>query len=134
MSKFQRYFAICSVASLQLVACGGSLPPRPAALDPSNTNGPESSPLSVSLFATDSVASLQSEGADRETSGEGHAGHNHAAAPGPASHRGSAAPQERAESTDATVYTCPMHPEVISSSPGKCPKCGMKLVPKKDAP
>jgi Cu2+-exporting ATPase len=26
-------------------------------------------------------------------------------------------------------YTCPMHPEVIKDSPGKCPKCGMDLVP-----
>src|SRR3990167_8919427 len=27
------------------------------------------------------------------------------------------------------VYTCPMHPEVISDKPGKCPKCGtMDLV------
>lgn len=29
-----------------------------------------------------------------------------------------------------TVYTCVMHPEVISDKPGDCPKCGMKLVPK----
>ena len=28
-----------------------------------------------------------------------------------------------------TVYSCPMHPEVTSDQPGKCPKCGMKLVP-----
>jgi hypothetical protein len=31
------------------------------------------------------------------------------------------------------VYTCPMHPEVISDKPGKCPKCGMTLVEKKGA-
>jgi YHS domain-containing protein len=31
------------------------------------------------------------------------------------------------------VYTCPMHPEVQSDQPGKCPKCGMNLV-KKDMP
>jgi FtsP/CotA-like multicopper oxidase with cupredoxin domain len=29
----------------------------------------------------------------------------------------------------ASVYACPMHPEVVSEEPGKCPKCGMKLVP-----
>lgn len=28
-----------------------------------------------------------------------------------------------------TLYTCGMHPEVISDTPGNCPKCGMKLVP-----
>jgi membrane fusion protein, copper/silver efflux system len=27
------------------------------------------------------------------------------------------------------LYTCPMHPEVISDHPGKCPKCEMDLVP-----
>jgi FtsP/CotA-like multicopper oxidase with cupredoxin domain len=26
-------------------------------------------------------------------------------------------------------YTCPMHPEVTGDVPGKCPKCGMKLMP-----
>ena len=33
--------------------------------------------------------------------------------------------------TISTKYTCTMHPEVIRSKPGKCPKCGMKLVPVK---
>ena len=31
----------------------------------------------------------------------------------------------------SAVYTCPMHPDVTSSSPGRCAKCGMDLVPKK---
>lgn len=33
--------------------------------------------------------------------------------------------------TTPTIYTCVMHPEVISDKPGNCPKCGMKLVVKK---
>lgn len=30
----------------------------------------------------------------------------------------------------AAAYTCPMHPEVRTDKPGKCPICGMNLVPK----
>jgi hypothetical protein len=28
----------------------------------------------------------------------------------------------------SVIYACPMHPEVTSEEPGRCPKCGMKLV------
>ena len=28
----------------------------------------------------------------------------------------------------ATIYSCPMHPEVTSQEPGRCPQCGMKLL------
>jgi hypothetical protein len=28
------------------------------------------------------------------------------------------------------LYTCPMDPEVVQNGPGRCPKCGMALVPK----
>ncbi len=72
----------------------------------------------------------------RETAGSPHAGH---AMPGMAHEMPSAPPRQKmAEGHDhakhATVaalarYTCPMHPEVVSDEPGKCPKCGMTLVP-----
>jgi FtsP/CotA-like multicopper oxidase with cupredoxin domain len=35
----------------------------------------------------------------------------------------------RSEESPPTSYVCPLHPEVTSSEPGTCPKCGMKLVP-----
>ncbi|MEO8313874.1 MAG: heavy metal translocating P-type ATPase [Pseudomonadota bacterium] len=28
-----------------------------------------------------------------------------------------------------TIYTCPMHPEILQDHPGNCPKCGMTLEP-----
>ena len=44
------------------------------------------------------------------------------------SHHGAAA---GAGAAGATAYTCPHHPEVVSSGPGTCPKCKMKLAPRK---
>jgi FtsP/CotA-like multicopper oxidase with cupredoxin domain len=34
----------------------------------------------------------------------------------------------------AVVYICPMHADVISDEPGRCSKCGMKLMAKEAAP
>jgi Cu(I)/Ag(I) efflux system membrane fusion protein len=52
-----------------------------------------------------------------------------AAAPPPVAARPAPPPpRARAASTPAAVYSCPMHPEVESPAPGKCPKCGMDLV------
>ena len=33
------------------------------------------------------------------------------------------------EGDGPVAYACPMHPEVVSDEPGKCPQCGMKLLP-----
>ena len=37
----------------------------------------------------------------------------------------------KSDTTVKYVYTCPMHPEIITDKPGICPKCGMTLVKKK---
>jgi Heavy metal binding domain len=39
---------------------------------------------------------------------------------------------QREEHNAKQLYTCLMHPEVVRAAPGKCPKCGMTLVPLKD--
>lgn len=40
--------------------------------------------------------------------------------------------QDKAGKKDTTkataLYACPMHADVVSSKPGKCPKCGKDLV------
>ena len=40
-------------------------------------------------------------------------------------------PTASAAESKTQTYTCEMHPEIVKSEPGKCPKCGMKLVPTK---
>jgi hypothetical protein len=42
-------------------------------------------------------------------------------------------PEIEAKPLKAGPYTCVMHPEVRTDKPGKCPKCGMKLVRGKEA-
>ncbi len=37
---------------------------------------------------------------------------------------------ETHENMAKTVYTCPMHPEIMQNEPGSCPNCGMDLVEK----
>ncbi len=41
-----------------------------------------------------------------------------------------APPKIIVQQTDSVYYTCVMHPEIHSATPGKCPKCGMTLVKK----
>mgnify|MGYP002074143786 CR=1 FL=1 len=35
---------------------------------------------------------------------------------------------ENHQETSGTYYTCPMHPSVVSSTPGSCPVCNMSLI------
>jgi hypothetical protein len=110
-----------------VMTCATEPPRRPVALDPSNPGAPESPPLLVAsdsrpAAAPNAPAPDPSAAPPSPVPGEGHA-HDHGA-----DDEGKAGNQE------ATVYTCPMHPEVISDKPGRCPKCGMQLAPKKPAP
>ncbi len=50
----------------------------------------------------------------------------------PSGHEGHVHPAPEGNIPDTALYTCPMHPEVVSKEPGRCPKCNMKLVPKQN--
>ena len=100
---------VFALASLLLLAGCTVTPPPTAgrAQNPANPDAAES-PRSPSVPPR---ATANSEAPEAAPSGHEH----HESAPG-------------AES-QAVAYTCPMHPEVRSSEPGACPKCGMALVP-----
>jgi hypothetical protein len=87
-------------------ACSpGAAPVSQSPRDPSNPSAPEGmSPLitAQALAAPAHAARVES-------------GHDHLAE----------------GATEGVVYACPMHPEVTSEAAGVCPKCNMKLVPKK---
>lgn len=55
----------------------------------------------------------------------GHGGHGQVASPPGVTGQGAAPPEAAGAQA---MYVCPMHPEVTSGEPSRCPKCGMKLV------
>jgi uncharacterized protein len=48
---------------------------------------------------------------------------------GPAMLRAMAAPSGAQTAGESSVYACPMHPDIRRDAPGRCPICGMDLVP-----
>ncbi len=65
-----------------------------------------------------------------ESAGHAHAAHG-VTHPPPAEPAESTEPacEDGTCDTGATIYTCPMHPEIRQAGPGSCPKCGMALEP-----
>lgn len=103
----------CAVAALMLGGCAASYTePTLPADHPANAAAEESPPAARSTV-------LDLAGADPV--GEAPAG--------PAmDHGGHGAPGAAPAAGAASLYSCPMHPEVTSDKPGqRCPKCGMRL-------
>lgn len=116
--------------SAAVFALAGSCAPAPMPVatsthDPSNPSAPEGI-MPATATSASSLGAQTGSGADqitapmRDASAQSpvmdHSAHSTAAADG---------------GSDAAVYVCPMHPEVTAKTPGVCPKCNMKLVPKK---
>jgi hypothetical protein len=138
MTRTRRCLAIAvpPLLLLYLAGCGSGVPPRSPALDPSNADGPESPPFSGSpaVMEPPTAANVESAHPEQRNTGgaEQHVGHDHGAANVVGTP--SSIAKQGGSSEQSTTFTCPMHPEVNSSQPGKCPKCGMTLIPKKDDP
>lgn len=147
-------FAFASAAGL--AACAPTLSQRPLAPDdPSNPSAPESVARAPSR-TLDVVTAAEPDTAPPAPPAE-QPHHHHGATEGepavppahdegmPDSARSSghehmqhemganAGKKEKAPAAKPT-YVCPMHPGVTSDHPGKCPKCGMTLVPKETKP
>jgi hypothetical protein len=109
MIRFRSSIAL----GLWLAACA-SAPQSPARTSPLSPQAeePPIAPVATSL-RTDPLA------APLPAAPDGHAGHHHSSV---------SAPTAEVQAASET-YVCPMHPDVKRSTPGKCPICGMKLVP-----
>lgn len=118
------------VAALAAACSPAPMPISQSSRDPSNPSAAEGiSPTLTAAIVATSPTSAKAGGdalADHELhlarseAGPSHDGHEHV--------RGS---KDVDAGASGVVYVCPMHPDVTSSGPALCPKCNMKLVPKK---
>ena len=147
-----KLFFLLAISVAMLTGCTAPEQPGALALDhPANPNAVE---VPLPAASRTLVMDAPATGAAGETtptsggSGHGsHVGHGDPAAagdvagmqhgaPAPATHDhagGSSENRSPATQSGATAaaYVCPMHAEVTSDKPAKCPKCGMKLVARK---
>jgi hypothetical protein len=129
MKLYATIFLRLGLAQVLLGALTGCSPaPMPvsqSSRDPSSPTAPEGVTPTVAASAAPATPAPSHEGHEHHGQSKapatsGHEGHDHAGTPSSAD-----------AGSQATAYVCPMHPEVTSSAPALCPKCNMKLVPKK---
>ena len=106
------------LAAAWLAGCVSTSIPEPAhgsPLSPQTEAAPET-PVATSL-THDPLATLPPPAHHEH-------GHHHDYAASDAEHPAA----DGGEQAQGDVYVCPMHPDVRQSTPGTCPRCGMKLV------
>lgn len=112
VTSLHRTLGLAATLLALVSACSpAAAPVSDSPRDPSNPHAPEG--MTPTVVASAALAPPPAAAAPA------HDHHDHGAA------NGEAGVQQ------GVVYECPMHPEVTSSAPGVCPKCNMKLVPKK---
>jgi len=82
-------------------------------------------------FCSESCTERFSREPERFLAAPGTGGIDHGPAPEKhsAMHQTRASTEPQPANTREIRYTCPMHPEIVQTGPGACPKCGMALEP-----
>lgn len=107
------------LAAVWLAACVSTSIPEPAHGSPLSPQAEAAPVTPVATSLTSDPLATVPPPAHHEHE---HHHHDHSA---PEAQQPAADGGERAASD---VYVCPMHPDVRQSTPGNCPRCGMKLV------
>ena len=133
---------LTALGGLLIGGCAIPAEPRFGNNHPASPQASEApmTPVSQTLAADNPAAPVM--GAMPKAAGEemGHGHMSHGDMPGmkhdehdmPAMQHGTPGTQPASTTQKSTAaFTCVMHPEITSDAPGKCPKCGMKLLAKK---
>ncbi len=113
---------ICGVAALAaVVGCARIQPPQPTADHPANPQAARAGDADLSEVLAVHEEDLPTTPPEMRQ-GMMHRGHRNIDAG--TTNEGSSSAEK------AKTCTCPTHPEVTADKPGKCPGCGMNLVPK----
>lgn len=116
-------------AALLLLAGCAAAPQSPVTDHPANPNASEAPTLQPSqVLALDHATRPVTQPAETMPTMQHDMNNMNSSMPGM-----KMPPTTAPAASQAAVYTCPMHPEVLSDKPGKCPKCGMKLMVRKEA-